>query len=163
MNYLPIFVAVTSAAVVIQAGILIGMFLALRKTSSRMEMLATEVTSKVLPTAELAHNMLIELRPRVENIAANVSDSTTIVRAQMERLDSTVTELLDRARLQVIRTDELLGRAIDSVEATTESVQKTVSIPVRQFSGIMRGVSAGLEYLATKKRRTPAPQDEMFI
>src|ERR1700688_2092989 len=149
MDYLPIFIAVTSAAVVIQAGILIGMFVAMRKTSARLETLATQVTTTVLPTAELAHNMILELRPRIENIAVNVSESTNIVRGQMERLDSTVTELLDRARLQVIRTDELLGRAIDRVEETTESVQKTVSVPIRQFSGIMLGVSAGLDNLAT--------------
>ena len=137
MNYLPVFVAITSAAVVIQAGILIGMFIALRKTSSRMEALATEVSSKVLPTAELAHAMLSELRPRIENVAANLSESTNIVRAQIEGIDSTMTEILDRARLQVIRTDELVGRAIDKVENATESVQKTVSIPVKQFSGII--------------------------
>ena len=125
MDYLPIFIAVTSAAVVIQAGILIGMFVAMRKTSARLETLATQVTTTVLPTAELAHNMILELRPRIENIAVNVSESTNIVRGQMERLDSTVTELLDRARLQVIRTDELLGRAIDRVEETTESEQKS--------------------------------------
>ena len=163
MNYLPIFVAITSAAVVIQAGILIGMFLSLRKTSRRLETLAGEVSSKVLPTAALAHDMLSELRPRIENIAANLSDPTNIVRAQIEGIDSTMTELLDRARLQVIRTDELVGRAIDKVENATDSVQKTVSIPVKQFSGIMRGVSAGLEYLVTQKRRQATQRDEMFI
>lgn len=163
MNYLPIFVAITSAAVVIQAGILLGMFLSLRKTSTRMESLAGEVSSKVLPAVGLAHEMLSELRPRVENIATNVSDTTTMVRAQVERVDATLTELVDRARLQVIRTDELVGRAIDKVENATDSVQKTVSIPVKQFSGIMRGVSAGLEYLVTQKRRQAAQRDEMFI
>jgi hypothetical protein len=163
MNYLPIFVAVTSAAVVIQAGILAGMFFAMRKTSNRMEALAADVTSKVLPTVELAHSILTDVRPKIENIAANVSASTTLINGQIERLDATVGEFLDRARIQVIRTDELVGRALDRVEATSESVQKTVSVPVRQFSGLMRGVSAGLEYLATKKRREPAAQDEMFI
>lgn len=163
MNYLPIFVAVTSAAVVIQAGILIGMFVALRKTSSRMETLADQVANSVLPTVDLAQSMLAELRPRIETIALNVSESTTMIRGQIERLDATVTEVVDRGRLQVIRTDELLGRALDRVEETTESVQKTVAIPVKQFSGLMRGVSAGLEYLVTKKRREPATPDEMFI
>jgi len=35
-NLLIIFIAVTAAAVVIQAGMLIGMYLAMRKTSARM-------------------------------------------------------------------------------------------------------------------------------
>ena len=42
MDYLPIFVGVTAAAVVIQAAILVGLFIAVRKSTSRMEALATK-------------------------------------------------------------------------------------------------------------------------
>jgi methyl-accepting chemotaxis protein len=163
MNYLPIFVMVTSVAVVIQAGVLIGMFFTLRKTADQLQIVTNHVNTTILPAVDLTREMLVELRPQIENIATNLNSTSIIVRAQVERFDTTVTELLDRARLQVIRTDELVGRALDRVEATSQSVQRTVSIPVKQFSGIMRGVSAGLEYLATKKRRESAPQDEMFI
>ena len=40
MDYLPIFIAVTAAAVVIQAGILVAMYLAVRQSAARMETLA---------------------------------------------------------------------------------------------------------------------------
>jgi len=163
MNYLPIFVVITSAAVVIQAGILVGMFLTLRRTAEKLDTVTNHVNATILPAVDLTREMLVDLRPKIENIATNVSETTTIVRAQVERVDATLTELVDRARLQVIRTDELVGRAIDKVENATQSVQKTVSVPVKQFSGIMRGVSAGLEYLATHKRRQATQRDEMFI
>ncbi|MGA2697228.1 MAG: hypothetical protein ABSE92_14285 [Terriglobales bacterium] len=163
MNYLPIFVAVTSVAIVIQTGILIGMFLALRKTAEKLDTVTSHVNATILPAVDLTREMLVELRPKIENIATNLSETTTIIRTQVERVDATLTELVDRARLQVIRTDELVGRAIDKVEDATESVQKTVSIPVKQLSGIMRGVSAGLDYLATQKRRQATQRDEMFI
>ncbi|HSY65138.1 MAG TPA: hypothetical protein VK829_11095, partial [Terriglobales bacterium] len=68
MDYLPIFIAVTAAAVVIQAGILVALYLAVRQTSARMEALATEVTTKVLPTAEIVHSMLVEYRPLLQNL-----------------------------------------------------------------------------------------------
>jgi hypothetical protein len=45
-------------------------------------------------------------------------------------------------------------------------VQKTVVSPVKQLSGLMRGVSAGFEALFSRRRQRPsvsAPQDEMFI
>ena len=54
MDYLPVFVGVTAAAVVLQAGILVALFLAVRKTTARVEALATEVQTKVLPTVEIA-------------------------------------------------------------------------------------------------------------
>jgi hypothetical protein len=160
-------IAVTAIAVLIQASILIAMYLAMRKTSARMEALATEVKTKVVPTAELAHSMLTELRPKIETAITNVSDTTSMVRAQMERLDATVSDVVDRARLQVIRGDELLTRTLDRVEETTDMVHKTVVSPVRQISGIMQGVTAGLEFLLGGKRRrrngVGVPQDEMFI
>ena len=90
-----------------------------------------------------------------------------MVRSQMERLDATVSDVIDRARLQIIRSDELLTRTIDRVEETTDMVHKTVVSPVKQLSGLMQGVTAGLDFLLGAKRRrrngVGVPQDEMFI
>jgi hypothetical protein len=167
MDYLPIFVGVTAAAVVIQAGILVALYVAVRKSSSRMEELATEVKTKVLPTADTAQAMLVELRPKIDTIATNVSEATTVVRGQIERLDATVSDAVDRTRLQVIRADELLSRTMDRIEETTDVVHRTVVSPVRQLSGLVQGVTAGLEFLLGGKRRprqdVSVPQDEMFI
>jgi hypothetical protein len=167
-NQLAIFIAVTSAAVVIQAFILIALYLAVRKSSARMEALATEVKTKAIPTIETAHSLLIELRPKVESIAENVSHSTTIVRAQMERLDAALSDVIDRSRLQVIRADEIITRTMDKVEETTDVVHKTVVSPLRQASGLIHGLTAGLEYFVNRRRRHAGdgmgvPQDEMFI
>jgi methyl-accepting chemotaxis protein len=132
-----------------------------------MEALATEVKGKALPVIENANSMLVEYRPRIETLIDNVSESSTIVRNQMERLDATVSDAVDRARLQVIRADELLNRTLDRVESTTNLVHRTVVSPIRQMSGLVQGVTSGLEFLMGIKRRQrngiPAPQDEMFI
>src|SRR5258707_17764 len=98
---LTVFIAVTAAAVVLQAAILAGMFFAMKKTSAKVESLAEEVKTKVLPTAELAHSMITELRPKIETVADNVSISTTMLRTQLERVDATLTDIVDRTRLQV--------------------------------------------------------------
>jgi hypothetical protein len=172
MDNLTLFVAVTSAAVVLQAGILVAMFLTMRKSSLRMEAIATEVKGKALPALEMAQAMLAELRPKLQVIADNVQESTTTLRAQVERVDATVNDVTDRARLQVIRADELLSRTMDRVEQTSELVQRTVVSPVRQISGIMQGITVGLEFLLgnrgrkngeSREARRPVPQDEMFI
>ncbi|HLW87744.1 MAG TPA: hypothetical protein VKR57_04585 [Terriglobales bacterium] len=165
MDNLTIFIGVTAVAVVIQAAILVAMYLAVRQTSARTEALASEVRSKVLPTVELAHSMLADLRPKVDTIVNNFSDSSAMAKHQMERLDATMSDLLDRARLQVIRADELVGRALDRVEETGDLVQKTVVSPVRQVSGVLQGLTAGLEFFFSGRRRSRdgVVQDEMFI
>ena len=168
MDYLPIFVGVTAAAVVIQAGILVSMYLAVRKTDARVEALTGDVRAKVLPMVETAHSMLNDLRPKIDTVMTNVSESSTMVRAQLERVDATVSDVIDRTRLQVIRADELVGRTLDRVEATTDLVHETVISPVRKASGLVAGVTTALEFLfSARKRRTRdsvgVQQDEMFI
>ena len=165
---LKIFIAVTTFAVVVQAGILVGLYLAVRKSTARMEALATEVKSRVLPTVETAQNLMVELRPKIDVISNNLAESSDLVRNQLGRLDATVTDVLDRARLQVIRADELLNRTMDKVEETSEVVHKTVISPLRQVNGLMAAISTGVDVFLGQKRRHPrngagVPQDEMFI
>jgi methyl-accepting chemotaxis protein len=172
MDKLNLFILLTGIAVMLQAGILLAMYVAVRKTSARMEALATEVKSKVLPTVEQAQTMLTDLRPRLQVIAANLEETSSAVRSQVQRVDATVNDVVDRARLQVIRADELLSRTLDRVEQTSDMVHKTVISPVRQLSGLMQGITVALEFLLSgrgrkngdrREERRPVPQDEMFI
>jgi methyl-accepting chemotaxis protein len=171
-NLTPVFIALTGIAVLLQAGVLIAIFVVLRKTSTKMEALATEVKTKVLPTIAQAEAMMTQIRPKVEAITEQVQESTTLVRNEIERVDATVNDVVDRARLQIIRADELFTRTLDRVERTSEIVHKTVISPVRQVSGLMQGLTAGLEFLFAhrgrrngggREARSPVPQDEMFI
>jgi hypothetical protein len=165
---LRIFIAVTTFAVVVQAGILVGLYLTVRKSTERMEALATEVKSRVLPTVETVQSLLVELRPKIDVISVNVAESSNLIRNQIGRLDATLTDALDRTRLQVIRADELLNRTMDRVEETSEVVHKTVLSPLRQVNGLMAAISTGVDVFLGQKRRHPkngagVPQDEMFI
>lgn len=172
MDKMDVFVALTGFAVLLQAGVLLAMYFAMRKSGERMEALAAEVKTKVLPTVEQVQEILTVTRPKVEVIADNLQDATTVLRSQVHRVDATVNDVVDRARLQVIRADELFSRTLDRVEQTSEMVQRTVVSPVRQLSGIMQGITVGLEFLfarrgrkngAGREERRPVPQDEMFI
>src|SRR5258708_21398849 len=105
-------------------------------------------------------------------MAHNLAQSTTPVLPQVDRLDARVNGVVDPARLQIIRGDELLTRTLDRVEETSEMVHKAVVSPVRQFSGLIQGLTAGLEFLlgnrgrrngGSRDARRPLPQDQMFI
>jgi chromatin segregation and condensation protein Rec8/ScpA/Scc1 (kleisin family) len=172
MDKLTLFILFTGLAVMLQAGILLAMYLAMRKSSARIEAIAIEVKNKVLPTVEQAEAMLTEISPKLQVIADNLQDSTTVLRDQVQRVDATVKDAMDRGRLQIIRADELLSRTLDRVEQTTDMVHNTVISPVRQLSGLMQGITVALEFLfggrgrrngGSREERRPVPQDEMFI
>jgi len=171
MDKQTVFIALTGIAVFLQAGVLLAMYLAMRKSSERMEALAGEVKAKVLPTVEQAQEILAEMRPKVGVIVDNLESATTVLRNEIERVDATVNDVVDRARLQVIRADELLSRTLDRVEQTSDMVQRTVVSPVKQISGLMQGISVAFEFFfggrqrrnGGREDRRPVPQDEMFI
>jgi histidinol dehydrogenase len=199
-NLLVVFIAVTAAAVVLQAGILVALYVAVRKTTAKLEAEVAELKVKTLPIVHSTDSMLKELRPKIDQIVDNLTQlhpkilkvvdalveirpkaetvmdnlvqTTSTVRSEVQRVDATVSDVMDRARLQVIRADEMLTRTFDRVEHTSDVVTKTVVSPVRQVSGIVRGVTAGVEFFLgnrgrkngdNRSPRRPVPQDEMFI
>jgi hypothetical protein len=167
----PVFIFMTGAAVMLQAAVLLAMYLAMRKSGERMETLAAEVKTKVLPTVEQAQAMLTEISPKLQVIADNLQDATTVLRDQVQRVDASVKDAVDRGHLQIIRADELLTRTLDRVEQTSDMVHQTVISPIRQLSGLMQGITVGLDFLfgsrgrknGSREERRPVPQDEMFI
>jgi hypothetical protein len=182
MDPTTIFIGVTAAAVVLQALILVAMYLAVRKIGAKVESLATEVQDnvlpkvsslasdmkvKVLPVVDTAHSMLLESRPKIEAAIADVSSTTAVVRAQVVRIDAALTDVVDRTRLQVIRADEMVSHTMDKIEETGDMVRRTVVSPVKHISGVVRGVSTGFEvFFGAKRRRrngNGVTQDEMFI
>jgi hypothetical protein len=172
MDKITVFIALTGIAILLQAGILLAMYLAMRASSARIEAIAIEVKAKILPTVEQAEVMLTEINPKLQVIADNLQASTTVLRDQVQRVDATVKDAVDRSHLQIIRADELLTRTLDRVEQTSDMVHHTVISPVRQLSGLMQGITVGLEFLfggrgrrngGGREDRRPVPQDEMFI
>src|SRR5205085_12560084 len=147
MEHLNVFIALTAAAILLQALVMLGIFLSLRKTTAKVDGLTQEMRTRALPAVEAAQSLITASAPKLEEIVANVHTTTALVRGQVERLDSTVNDIVDRTRLQVIRADELVTRTMDRVEEATETVQHTVVSPVRQLTGIMQGVSVVLGVL----------------
>ena len=168
---LTIWIAVTSAAVILQMLILFFMYLAVRKLTKRVETVVDEIQPRVVPLLENGKaiqediNAFLETaRPKIDVVLDNAAHVTTVVRTDAERVSSTVNDIVDRARLQVIRVDEMATRTLDRVEETSEKVQQSVMAPVRQVSGIAQAISVGVStFFRSQKRGRNGGPDEMFI
>lgn len=165
---LMVFIAITSIAVVIQMGVLIALYTGMKKTSARLESLANQVESRAIPTLDMAQDLLRESKPKVETILANLADTSTTIRQEVERLDVSVADMVDRARLQVIRMDELVSATLDRVEDATEIVHRSVIGPVRQAQGVIQGLTTALATFFNRgpyarTRRGDGHKEEMFI
>lgn len=152
-------------ALVLQIGILIAILVTVKKSSARMQALAEEVQRRALPTLDAAQSLIQTAKPKLEELISNAAASSATIKSQLDRLDLTLNDVIDRTRLHVIRADELVTRTMDRVEETTDLVHHTVISPVRQVAGIVQALSAGLGTLLGHRNRDRAgvPQDEMFI
>lgn len=168
---LTIFIAVTAGAVVLQMLILAGIFIAVRQLSTHLKSAADEVKSQVSPLVENAKALEADLQriletsaPKIDLVLDNTAKITTTAHEGIGRVESTLNDVLDRARLQIIRADEMVSRAMDQVEETTEKVAHSVTSPVKHATGIVQGISTGFgAYFGQKRPRKPGPSDEMFI
>ncbi|MGH9579507.1 MAG: hypothetical protein ACRD2R_00825, partial [Terriglobales bacterium] len=171
LTLLTLFIAVTALAVLVQMGILIALFLSIKKTSARVDSLANDLERRGLPVLDAAHTILLESRVNLGNLTSNLAATSASVRSQVERFDGAVDDLLDRTRLQVIRADQMVSRTLDRVEETTEMVQETVVSPVRQIAALVHGLQVGIDTLVGRSRKRASPrevvrasqEEEMFI
>lgn len=167
-SLLTAFLIVSSVAIVVQAIVLVALYVSMKKSSARVESLAHEVERRAVPVLDAAHSLLTDNRAKIDTVVENLVATTTTLRSQIDRLDVTVTDVVDRTRLQVIRADEMVSRTLDRVEETTDIVHHSVLSPIRQAAGLVQGVMAGLgAYFGRGKQPRESgrhlPDEEMFI
>jgi len=163
-----VFIVVTALAVVIQAGVLVSLYISVRKTSSRVESIAGDLQQRAVPALDAATAILNNSRGNLQTLTENLAATSTSLRNQVERVETTMGDIIDRTRLQVIRADEMVSRTLDRVEETSEFVQHTVISPVKQLAGLVSGLTVGLDAFFRRRkgpqRSQPQTEDEeLFI
>lgn len=166
-----IFVVVAAVAIVLQMVILFVLYRTMRDAAQRMESLAGRVETQAAPVLITAHAILDDARPKIAEITSNLAESTTMLREQVTSMAEATGEIVDRARMQAARLDELVSNTVSKIEITTDFVQNSVISPVRRIHAIAQAVSAGLSFLranrARRKNDNNGPgsevDEEMFI
>jgi len=154
---LTVFVAATALGVLIQAGVLIALFVAVRSASARMEAISTRLETSALPALESARTLLAENREKLNIIVNNLADATTTTRQFVERTGPQLVDALERTISQVNRTLERIDHASDSVHSA-------VTAPVRRIGGIVSGIAATLGALFMRRPDgRPSQSEDMFI
>jgi len=97
--------------VLIQAGILVALFVSVRKTSARMEEIVTDLHKKTAPILESTQSIVVDSRRRSSHHGQSAG-SFHLHQVASERLDATVSDAVDRTRLQIIRADDLVTRTM---------------------------------------------------
>ncbi|MBI4443006.1 MAG: hypothetical protein HY649_06480 [Acidobacteria bacterium] len=165
-NLLPFLAIAITLVLIVQTILLWTFVVTFLRLFKRTEALLDEVTRNAEPLLRAARELLTESRERFQVLSTNLIEITQLTRNQVVRVDGFFAEASDRARLQLVRMDDLLGDTMHKLQQTTESVQQSILGPVREISAILAGVRTTLDFLFRRDKKTAehATQDEeLFI
>ena len=159
-------VIVIAVALLAQTVILLVFVVAFRNWCQRTGAVLDEMNRNAEPMLRAARELLAESKGKLDAITANVSEILQLTKNQVSRVDGLITDASDRARLQLIRLDQLASDTLKRFEETTEAIQRGVLAPVREIAAILAGVRTALDFLLRRNKRGvqhAAQDEELFI
>jgi hypothetical protein len=148
--YYIIFTAVTSLGVLLQAAVLLAMYLAVRRLANRLHAITDEIQPHILPTVATTRNLIEDVSPKLKIASTNLVAASQSLRQQADHVNTTIDDLLKKTAVQADRVDEIVTAGLDSATHATQAVQHAVSVPIRQASALFAGLKAGFEVLRGK-------------
>ena len=155
------FVALTGLAVMLQAGVLLAIYVAMRKAGRFIEEEVEGLRSAVMPVLRETQDMLADSReilaqaresfervaPKLEVTANDLAEVAHVLRVEGIQMQSSVHEILERIRRQSVRVDGMLTDLLNSVDRTGVFIANSVSKPIRQINRVMGTVRAVVDTL----------------
>jgi methyl-accepting chemotaxis protein len=154
-----IFTVATSIGVLIQAGVLLGMYFAIKKTTDEARELSNQLKQHLVPTLSVARGVIEDVSPKVKIATANLVEASNTLRSQAEHINRTVADVTEMAQAQVSRVDEMATAVLDGVTQATAAVQHGISTPLKQVSGVLNGFRAGFDVLRKREHVSPINPD----
>jgi uncharacterized protein YoxC len=157
-----VFTGVAAIALVIQMLFLAGMYRSMKVLRER----ATAFMDRWEPLADQAQKTMQELRGQSDQILKKVEALADQSKVQLDKVDSLLTDVSQATRVQIERIDRAMAETVERVHETTEAVQKTVLVPVRQVRAVAAAFSAIVNTLNSRRRSTvdqATLDEEMFI
>ena len=159
---LTIFVALAALAMLIQAGTLLGLFLLGRKLEQKVMPLVPEIQGMIGVTRRTVERV----EKHVERIGTSSETIVNMAKQQMAKVDELVGDATTRAKVQMERAEMVLDDTMARVQQTVSVVQSGVLRPARELTGILAGIRTTLAYLGRARRPTvdhATSDEEMFI
>jgi methyl-accepting chemotaxis protein len=146
------FVGMVAIALVIQAIVVVVMAIGAAKASKRAFEIVDELRTKIGPVLETTQNVFHDAAPKVKIITENLVETSHLVRTKAREFDATASELNMKTRAQAARVDGMVTSVLNTTAEISETLQRAVKVPVREFSGLVNGFKAGVDVLVGRAK-----------
>jgi uncharacterized protein YoxC len=167
--WMEFFSIVAAIALVVQVGILIGLFLQLKRTTESINRVVDDLHTRMGPILTRTQILLDDTQPKISTLVEDASQVVYLARAQAQKMDKVFTEASDRLRGQLVRADRILTGTLEAVEDAGTQIRRNFLGPVQKASAIVNGIKVGLDFLRSRRgeretvRERVEQEDELFI
>jgi len=151
-KWLVVFVGMVAIAMVTQAVALIVMAVGAGKARKRALEIAEEVRMKVMPILDTSHDVIRDSAPKVKIITENLVETSHVVRSKAAEFDATASDLNMKTRAQAARVDGMVTSVLNTTAEISDTLQRAVKVPVREFTGLVNGFKAGVDVLVGRAK-----------
>ena len=156
---LTLFVALTAAAVLLQAGVLVSIYLLSRRVSGQVEMTLGQLR-ELMPS-------LRTITDNLKTVSEDVVEIGSAARQQFTNVEEMIGETGRTLQDQLEKVDRVSREVNERVNEIVDVVQDSIIRPVREVGTLAKGVTRGFEFLFQRKDRSPVDEahqdEELFI
>jgi hypothetical protein len=142
-------VVAIALAIVLQAIVLLALFLVIRKAARSIREDLEDLRSSIAPIIYNTRDLLTRLTPKIEETTSDLAVLTHNLRMQLVDVQTAADEIVERVRRQASRLDTMLSNLLDAVERASAFMADAVAKPMRQISAILASAKAVIESLRT--------------
>ncbi len=162
LTTMAVFTGVAAVALIIQMAFLFGIYRAVKALQER----SSAFMDRWEPVADSSMKTLEQLREQTNEILGKISELTDSTKAQIDKVDSILSDVSEFSKKQLGRVDHTVEGALQKLNETSEALQNTLLTPVRQVRAMVSALSAIVESLFGRRRQTvdrATTDEEMFI
>jgi ABC-type transporter Mla subunit MlaD len=161
LTVMTVFVCISAIALLIQAGLLFGIY----RASRGMQETVQRVMPKVESLIETSRQTIEDSRKQIRDITSKTNEILDTARKQLKRVDEVMEDATARAHVQIARADLLIDDAIERANQTVATVHGGIMRPLREIQGLAAGLRTAFVFLMRgRPNPTEATADEeMFI
>ncbi len=164
-----IFVGATEIAVILQAGILLAIFIVMRTSVKKIQSEVEVLRTAALPLLDHSKDLMKNVSPKIQTATNDLAEIVRGLRTQTLEFQSSASDILERVHRQTGRVDTMVSVALDKVDHASTVVNDVVGVPLKQLSGFAAFAKAAVEAFRSNGPRNgtqhtrPAGDKDLFV
>ena len=157
-----VFVAVAAIAMVVQAGMMFGVY----KSARAIEERVAKLTPKLESLTETSRAAIDEGRASMKQITDRTTEILDTTQRQLNRVDAVLADATERVRVQFDRAEMVMDDAMSRAQDTVAVVHGGIMKPIREINAVAAGLRAAIQAFMRGGRPNPdqvTADEEMFI